>query len=166
MSIIAALCIALTLLFRARAAVLAIVLHAVGRGAPRLAIAGLVVLAAGVQAQRDAALDRSQAMTIAGTPSTITAAPPFLEATWWSHFVWTSKFHAQGDVALRSPPPSAAARTRSHEAPVTVRNAASLLLSMGRTPQFRHGRRPVDGGAGRSGSRGTAALEQRATASA
>ena len=48
--LVVALCLALTLLLRARAAVLAIVVHAVGRGAPRLAIAGLVVLAAGANA--------------------------------------------------------------------------------------------------------------------
>jgi hypothetical protein len=124
--LVVALCIAVSLLFRARAAALAIVVHAARRGAPRLAIAGLVVLAVGAQAHHDAALDRPPA-TIADAPSTtITlATPPFTEAF------------------LRAPPPNVCARTRPREALATERGGASLLSSKGRPHQIGHGRRRV-----------------------
>jgi hypothetical protein len=102
------LCIALTLLFRAHSAALAIVVHAVRRGAPPLAAAGLVALVVGVHAQREAALDRSPPMTIVDAPSwrITSATPPSTDATRRSGLTWSPKLHVRRDAFLRSAPPN------------------------------------------------------------
>jgi hypothetical protein len=153
--LVVALCIVLTLLLRARSAALAIVVHAARRGASRLAVTSLVVLAVGVQAHRDAALDRWPATKQDASSTTITPT----EATRRSSFTWSSKLHVRRDV-LRAPPPSADARARSHEVQATERYGAALLSSLGRPPQVTHGRRPVgvDVDARRPGSHLTAEL--------
>jgi hypothetical protein len=156
--LVPALCIAFALLVHARAASLVVVADAARPGAQRSAVAGLVVLG-GVHAHRGAALDRSWTRTTAGAPSTINSAtPPFTEATGRSHFTWTSNLHARRDVLLRAPPPDAGDRTRSRPALATEQDGASLPSGTVARPKFRHGRRRVEVGAPRPGSRGPATL--------
>src|SRR5438067_11802737 len=104
-----ALCIVLTLLFRARAAARAAVVHAARPATSPQIVAWLLVLAIGVHAHRDAALARSPATTIADMPSTASriATPPLTEPARRSDLTWYSPLRAQHEVPLRAPPSSA-----------------------------------------------------------
>ena len=159
--LVVAFCIALTLVLRASAALLAIVAHAARRGSSYLSVAGLVALAVDVQAHCDTALDRSPTTTIANMPSqrrSRVATPPLQ-----GRRNGPTSFGAQSftrDVTSSSvlrdrPPPLARLRTRDR---ARAGCGASLISNIDGSHQPGQGCHPVDVHARRPGPRVTAAL--------